>query len=188
MIIKSISHTNRSAPQRLIRYVFDGRKSLLDPDGNQLVFKQHLRSYNKQRWISQFNELEKSRKSHYGSKSVVCYHEVLSFSDKSTGHLNRQIIKDLVCRYIDLRTQGDQLCIGACHFDAGKNWHVHLIFSGIRTRDQKSARISKARLAEIKEELQTYQITTYPQLEDSVVRNGLKKKDSFVPFPKKKPN
>lgn len=188
MIIKSISHTSRSAPKRLIRYVFDGRKSLLDPDGNQLVFKQHLRSYDKQRWIAQFNELEKNRKSHYGNKSVVCYHEVLSFSDKSTDHLNQQIIKDLVGRYIDLRTQSDQLCIGACHFDTGKNWHAHLIFSGIRTSDQKSARISKARLAGIKEDLQTYQIATYPQLEDSVVHHGRKKKDSSEPLPKKKPS
>jgi len=177
MIIKSISHKLRSAPKLLIYYIFDGRKSLQDPRGDRLVFKQHLRSYDKDKWIKSFNELEAQRASFYANKSVVCYHEVVSFSDKSIQYLDRRIIKDLVNRYIFMRTEGKQLCVGAVHFDKGKNWHAHLVFSGIRTTDFKSARISKSRLAQIKQDLQTYQITRYPLLEDSVVRHGLKKKN-----------
>lgn len=189
MIIKTISHKGKyTSAKMLINYIFDGRKSLVDPNGKRLVFKQHLRSYDKDTWIKQFNELESQRKSFYANKSVVCYHEVISFSDKSTKYLNRTIIQDLVKRYIDLRTDGSMMCVGACHFERGKNWHVHIVFSGIRTNDFKSARISKKRLAQIKDALQRYQKNLYPQLEDSIVRHGLKKKCSPAPFQKKKPS
>jgi len=177
VIIKSISHTQKQSARKLISYVFDGRKSLEDEKGNRLIFKQLLKSYQKEKWIQQFEELEANRQSHYGNKSVVCYHEVVSFSDKSTQHLNRGILKDLVEHYIKLRTDQNMLCVGAVHFEKNRNWHAHLIFSGIRTTDYKSARISKKRMAEIKVLLQQYQINKYPQLEDSVVRHGLKKKN-----------
>ena len=177
MIIKSISHTgNKKAARKLIKYIFDGRKSLEDPKGQQLIFKQHLRGYDKDKWAKQFEDLEANRKSHYGNKSVVAYHEVVSFSNLSTKHLTRPIIKDLIRRYIKMRSNGQMLCVGAMHFEKNKNWHAHLVFSGIRTTNFKSSRISKSRLADIKSQLQTYQIQTYPFLEDSIVRHGLKKK------------
>jgi hypothetical protein len=176
MIIKAISHTTRNSPKKLIHYIFDGRKSLQDPEGNRLVFKQHLRSYDKDKWVKTFNELEKNRKSKYANKSVVCQHIVVSFSDKSTQYLNRAIIKDLVQRFIDLYTEGNQLCVGAVHFDKGKNWHAHLVVSQLKL-DGYSGWKSKSRFAQIKKEVQDYQIASYPFLGDSVVEHGLKKKD-----------
>lgn len=176
MIIKTISHTTRNAPKKLIHYIFDGRKSLLDPKGDRLVFKQHLRSYEKALWIKSFNELEKKRKSKYANKSVVCQHIVVSFSDKSTQYLNRAIIKDLVQKFMDLYTEGNQLCVGGVHFDKGKNWHAHLVVSQLKL-DGFSGWKTKARFAEIKKLVQDYQIEKYPQLEDSIVQHGLKKKD-----------
>ncbi|QMU63583.1 MAG: hypothetical protein GKR88_04335 [Flavobacteriaceae bacterium] len=178
MIVKSISHTSdRKSARKLIKYIFDARKPFKDPNGKQLVFKQHLRSYDKDKWAKQFEDLEQARQSFYANKSVICYHEVISFSDKSTKYLNRNIIKDLVNKYIKLRSNEQMLCVGAVHFEKNKNYHAHLIFSGIKTSDFKSARISKKRLSEIKNQLQAYQIAKYPQLEDSVVRHGLKKKN-----------
>lgn len=177
MLIKSISHSQKKSAELLIKYIFDNRKSLRDTNGDRLIFKQHLRSFDQDKWSKQFRDLETKRQSHYGNRSVVCYHEVISFSPKSTKYLSRAILKDLVSRYIKLRTDGKQLCIGAIHFDKGKNWHAHLVFSGIRTTDYKSARISKSKMASIKQELQAFQIKTYPLLSDSIVRNGLKKKD-----------
>ncbi len=175
MVIKAISHHTRDSPKKLIHYIFDRRKNLLDPQGNRLVFKQHLRSYDKDKWIKQFNALEAQRKSHYANKSVVCQHIVVSFSDKSTQYLNRAIIKDLVQRFIDLYTEGNQLCVGAVHFDKDKNWHAHLVVSQLKL-DGFSGWKTKSRFASIKKEVQDYQIATYPQLEDSVVRHGLKKR------------
>lgn len=178
MIIKSISHTgNKKAARKLIKYIFDGRKPLQNPKGQKLTFKQHIRGYDREKWAKQFEDLEANRKSQYANKSVVAYHEVVSFSDLSTKHLTRPIIKDLIGRYIKMRTNGQMLCVGAMHFEKNKNWHAHLVFSGIRTTNFKSARISKKKLAEIKSQLQTYQIQTYPFLEDSIVRHGLKKKN-----------
>lgn len=178
MIVKSISHTSlRKAASELINYVFDGRKALLDPDGKRLYFKKNIRSYCKDRWKRQFNELERGRQSHYGKKSVVAYHEVISFHPESTKHLTRAIIKNLVNKYIALRCN-DQMVVGGTHFESsGKNWHTHLIFSGIKLSDGKSARISQAKFEVIKKELQEYQMKKYPQLSHSVVKHGRKKKD-----------
>ncbi len=181
MIIKAISHTTRNSPKKLINYIFDGRKSLLDPEGNRLVFKQHVRTFDKDKWIKQFNELETQRQSHYANKSVVCQHIVVSFSDKSTQYLNREIIKDLVQKFIDLYTEGNQLCVGGVHFDKGKNWHAHLVVSQLKL-DGFSGWKTKSRFAEIKKEVQNYQIENYPQLEDSIVEHGLKKKISPLLF------
>ncbi|QMU65457.1 MAG: hypothetical protein GKR88_14970 [Flavobacteriaceae bacterium] len=179
MIVKSISHTSdRKSARKLIKYIFDARKPLKDNEGNQLIFKQHIRGFeDKDKWAKQFENLEQGRQSFYANKSVICYHEVISFSDKSTKYLNRVIIKDLVNKYIKLRSNEEMLCVGAVHFEKNKNYHAHLIFSGLKTSDYKSARISKKRLSDIKNQLQAYQINKYPQLEDSVVRHGLKKKN-----------
>ncbi len=175
MVVKSISHNLRKSPTDLIKYVFDRRKALLDPDGKPLYFKRNIRSYDKAKWSAQFNDLERGRQSSYANKSVVCYHEIISFHPESTKYLNRTIIKDLVSRYIELRCN-DQMVVGATHFEAtGKNWHVHLIFSGIRLSDKMSARISLARFELIKTKLQDYQMEKYPQLSDSVVELGKKK-------------
>ncbi|MEM7085226.1 MAG: hypothetical protein AAF489_03540 [Bacteroidota bacterium] len=177
MIVKSISHTLRKSPTELIKYIFDGRKPLLDPEGNPLYFKRNVRSYDKDKWKKSFNQLEQNRQSHYGNKSVVAYHEVISFHPESTKHLNRALIKDLVNRYIELRCN-DQIVVGGTHFEAdGKNWHTHLIFSGIKQSDGRSARISQARFEAIKKELQKYQMEKYPEISDSVVEHGRKKKD-----------
>jgi hypothetical protein len=178
LIIKSISHTgSKKSARKLIKYIFDGRKPLEDPQGRTLIFKQHIRGYDREKWAKQFEDLEQQRKSHYGNKSVVAYHEVISFSDKSTKHLTRTILKDLIGRYIKMRTNGQMLCIGTIHFEKNKNWHGHLIFSGIKTTNFKSSRISKTMLATVKSQLQDYQMKTYPFLEDSIVRHGLKKKN-----------
>ncbi|MEP0264206.1 hypothetical protein [Dokdonia sp.] len=176
MIIKSLSHTQKDSAKLLIRYVFDKRKPLLDRDQKSLVFKAGVRTYDKDKWIKQYRDLESKRKSKYANRSVVSYHEVVSFSPASTKHLDRHKIKDLVNRYIKLRSQ-NQLCVGAVHFEKNRNYHAHLIFSGISTLDYKSARISKSKLATIKREVQRYQEQKYPELSDSIVRHGLKKKD-----------
>ncbi len=180
MILKSISHQGKNSASYLIKYVFDGRKSLLGEDNKPVIIKQHLRSYDKSKWIHQFRELENNRKSNH-SRAVVMYHEVLSFNPKSSKHLNKLILKDLINKYISLRCN-NQLCVAGVHFE--KNIHAHILISGIN-RDGKSGRISKTRYAEIKKELQIYQREKYPQLEDSLVRHGCKKKCSFVPTLKK---
>jgi len=187
MIIKSLSHTQKDSAKHLIKYVFDKRKPLLDKNQKPLFFKSHVRTYDKEKWIEQFRALESKRKSRYADKSVVTYHEVVSFSPTSTKYLDRHKIKDLVNKYIKLRSK-NQLCVGAVHFEKNKNYHAHLIFSGIRTTDYKSARISKSELASIKNEVQQYQQEKYPELSDSIVFHGRKKKCSSVPTLKKKAN
>lgn len=174
MIIKSITHTLRKSPTDLIKYIFDGRKSLLDNSDKPLYFKKNIRTYDKAYWMKQFNELERNRKSHYANKSIVVYHEVISFHPNSTKYLNRVIIKELVNKYIELRGNS-QMVVGATHFEAGKNWHVHLIFSGIRTDNYKSARISQKSFDEARRLTQEYQMKRYPDLSDSVVEFGKKK-------------
>ncbi len=178
MIIKTISHTQKNSAKLLIKYVFDKRKPLLDKDGKLLVFKSGgIRTYDKDKWSKQFKDLESKRTSKYANRSVVSYHEVISFSPASTKHLDRHKIKDLVNRYIKLRSN-NQYCVGAVHFEKNKNFHAHLIFSGIQTtNNHRSARISKSRLASIKREVQEYQQQKYPELSDSIVRHGLSKQE-----------
>jgi len=186
VIVKSIGHHKKHSASYLIKYVFDKRKPLIDHQGNPLFFKTHLRGYDTDNWIDSFNELELQRKSKYGNRSITCYHEVVSFSPESTPFLDRRIIKDLVQYYISLRMDNQLVC-GAIHFEKNKNYHAHLISSGIK-RDGYSARISKSKFESIKKELQRYQVEKYPELSHSIVAHGLKKKDSSKLIRKKKLN
>lgn len=175
MIVKSISHHGKASASYLIKYVFDKRKPLKDIQGQNLFFKKHLRGYQTENWINSFKELEAIRKSKYANRSITCYHEVISFSPESTPYLNRRVIKDLVHQYLELRSVNQLVC-GAVHFENNKNYHAHLVLSGLK-RDGYSARISKAKFESIKKQLQEYQIQKYPELSHSVVAHGLKKKD-----------
>ena len=183
MIVKTISHHSKASASHLIKYVFDGRKSLLGKDGKPLVIKQHLRTYDKQKWIKQYRELEAIRKSKH-SRAVTMYHEVLSFNPQSSKHITKPILRDIIKKYLSLRCS-NQLVVSGVHFD--NNIHAHILISGIN-REGKSARISKTRYANIKKELQQYQQEKYPELSDSMVMHGRKKKCLSVPILKKNHN
>lgn len=174
MICKSISHHKNSSASYIIKYIFSEDKELEGSDSRPLILKQFVRGYDKEQWIAQFLELENKRKTKKHHKSITAYHEVISFSPKSTPYLmeNREVIKDLIQEYIRLRGN-KQLCVSAIHFD--EHIHAHLCFSGIRRDTYTSARLSKAQFACIKQELQGYQIKKYPQLNDSIVLHGQKK-------------
>lgn len=183
MVLKSISHHSKASASHLIKYVFDGRKSLIGKDGKPLIIKQHLRSYDKQKWIQQYKQLEAKRTSKH-SRAVTIYHEVLSFSPQSSKHLTKPILTSLIKKFISLRCS-NQLVITGVHFD--KNIHAHILISGTN-REGKSGRISKAKYAEVKKELQAYQQEKYPELSDSIVMHGRKKKCSSALTPKKNLN
>ena len=182
-ILKSLSHHSKASASHLIKYVFDGRKSLLGNDGKPLIIKQHLRSFDKQKWINQYKELESIRKSKH-SRAVTMYHEVLSFSPQSSKHLTKPILTNLIKKFIDLRCS-NQLVVSGVHFE--KNIHAHILISGTN-REGRSARISKARYAEIKNQLQAYQQEKYPELSDSIVMHGRKKKCLSAPILRVKNN
>ncbi|NND77038.1 MAG: relaxase/mobilization nuclease domain-containing protein [Flavobacteriales bacterium] len=167
LIVKSISHTSKGASiQKLVEYIWGSDKNLKDSENVSLSIKRNLRG-NKQDWILQFQELEKRRISFYTGREVKFYHEVLSFSPLSSAHLDRQILKDLMKKYIEFRSETQILSCGTVHYD--KTIHCHIIFSGIDLYG-KSIRMSKKQFKEqVQNRIENYMLKKYPDLADSFI-------------------
>ena len=54
--------------------------------------------------------------------------------------------------------------------------HMHIVGSPLEVRSGKSIRMSKAEFSKLQQEMQTYQMEKYPELFNSVVDYGSKKK------------
>ncbi|MEL7535274.1 MAG: hypothetical protein AAFN10_28515, partial [Bacteroidota bacterium] len=64
--------------------------------------------------------------------------------------------------------------LGAIHL-AKDHYHVHFCVSGVEYRSGQAMRLSKVEVKHLKQELQHYQKTKYPQLTHSIVPHGKSK-------------
>lgn len=169
MIIKSISHTGKKhSIHTLIDYIWGADKNLKDTNGKTLNVKKNVRG-DRSQWAEQFYHLEKRRTSFYAGREVKLYHEVLSFSPKSAPYLTREILKDLMKKYIELRTGNKVLACATVHFDQPEPIHCHIALSGINLKGE-SIRMSKADFKlKVQDQMEQYMLEKYPELSDSFI-------------------
>lgn len=165
MIIKSLTRKSASFGS-LLDYMKRGAASMPQKKGFVLL---HNISGDYLQWIQQFEANEKLR-AHHRSNSIKVYHEILSFSNKDTEYITMEALKDLAQKYIQLRNENAMYVIMP-HQDTS-HIHLHVAISGVETITGAASRISRDRFRDIKEELQRYQIETYPELVHSVVDHG----------------
>jgi hypothetical protein len=109
---------------------------------------------------------------------VVQYHEIISFSPADRDILARDpgILMDMARKYLDLRAP-HSLAIARPHFD-GEHIHVHLMISGNQSQSKETSRISRMVFDQVKKELNEYQLSQYPELSNSVIKEHLTPKKS----------
>ncbi|MBX7226410.1 MAG: relaxase/mobilization nuclease domain-containing protein [Chitinophagales bacterium] len=127
-------------------------------------------------WVKQFEKNEAGRV-HQRSNSVVIYHDVLSFSNRDTKNLSLEKIEDMGRKYIELRNE-NALYIAIPHQDKD-HWHVHFCISGVEISGLAN-RVSRGEFANIKKELERYQIEKYPELSNSIVHHDTPKKKEIL--------
>ncbi len=153
MIIKSMSR--KGGVKKLIEYVnkdnFQQKTLLWNLETNKNNLKKITREFLENK------KFIKARKN-----GVVLYHEVLSFNKLDTKKLTPEILLDIAQEYLAARAN-TALAYAVPHFN-GLNPHVHIIISANEYKSSQKIRISKWEFKHIKQKIEHYQRTKYPDL------------------------
>ena len=168
MIVKSMSRKEASFSQ-LLSYINKPKHK-----GKTAVL------YNFQNFSDNLRKVESEFLENYAyapkrKNGNAFYHEIISFSEKDGKFLTEEILHDLVFEYLENRAVG-ALAYAKVHFDR-KNPHVHIVISANLIKSPKKLRISRGDFETIKKHLERYQKRKYPFLENSIVFEGLEKKE-----------
>lgn len=179
-ILKHLTRKGKNGSSPLLRYIFryiyNPEKSTLVTQANPFLIRHNIRSRSIAGYIKEFDAVETNRIHTRGSKQTSVHHSILSWSAKDTQHITEEIISDITRHYIKLHVP-ECLVVGTVHRDR-QHLHVHLAISSTRLNG-KACRVSKAGFAKIKEELNEYQRTKFPQLKHSLPQHGRKREGNI---------
>ncbi|MCH8904458.1 MAG: relaxase/mobilization nuclease domain-containing protein [Bacteroidetes bacterium] len=174
MIIKSLTRKDESYSQ-LIRYILQDAKDISEASKKSFVIRHHIKGDTLEDITKEFQENERYRINKRSNNSKI-FHTIMSFSDKDRKNLTLEKMKNLTQSYIQLRSP-NAMVLAVPHFEDKKNWHCHLIFSGVEYRTGKSIRISREEFKKTKVKIQAIQIERYPELTESLVDHDRDTKD-----------
>ncbi len=115
--------------------------------------------------LKEFYANEKYRKKR--KNGVALYHEILSFHHLDSKKLTLPKLNDIASKYISIRAS-NALCLASPHFDKG-NVHIHFCFSGTEYKSSKTIRMNNYTFKNILLEIEDYQKSKYPELNNSIV-------------------
>jgi len=102
------------------------------------------------------------------ANGIRFYHEILSFSPEDTAVIlaNPDLLRDITQQYLNLRAP-DGLAVARPHVEKKDHVHIHLVVSGNEKGSEKTQRLSKTKLNQIKTIIRQYQQEHFPQLQHS---------------------
>ena len=172
MVIKSLSVKTLAGIGALVNYISQDKNRLMFSDGMPLVMRQNLRGKSIGAWINEFKANEAFRKTHRKDSNYL-YHHILSFDKRDTEHLTPEVMRDLVYKFMDLRSPTG-ISLGVCHIEKD-HIHAHVLQSAISYREGLSTNLSPDEFDAVKIQTQAYQQERYPQLRHSIVNHGKKR-------------
>ncbi len=173
MIIKIKSYKRIGAARGLLQYALNDRKRLFDKEGRSFVVTHNLKGQGIDEWVNEIKANEKFRK-HKRRNNIFLTQEIISFHRDDSKNITLRKMQDMAREYMRLRNP-NALFVAAPHFDKN-HWHIHIIAAALEYRTGKSLRMSRKELSELKQNIQHYQIRKYPELLNSVVKHGRKRK------------
>ncbi len=161
----------RPAYGKLLNYLINDRDRLYDETGKGLLIVKNFKGNGITEWIGDLQENEELRK-HPRKGHVFMTQEILSFRKESAAHITTEKLSDIATEYMRRRNPNSMhICVA--HFDK-KHYHIHALISGLEYGTGKSMRMTHEQLAELKQGIQSYVLTKYPELRNSAVRHGRK--------------
>lgn len=176
MVIKGnrLHQTNCFAEK--IDYILSDKGRAKEVDGFELY--QNIRLPSRDGAVEAFQKNDVYRSENAQKKkitrSVVCYHDILSFSHKDRSQINQEILLDLTEKYIQLRAP-HAVVFAKPHLH-NKNIHVHILISGSDYRSYQLTRLSDAKWNRVRKQIEKYQRQKYPQLKHSLVYDDIGKR------------
>lgn len=174
MILK-IRTNKRDKFGYVLRYMLEDKNRLYDNGGKPFVITHNMkgRGIDIASWTNQFKENENLRTRKRRKDGIILYHEILSFNSLDSKNLSSEKIENMIRTYIRLRNPNASYVV--CVHKDREHIHAHICTSAI-DRSGKNMRLSRKELADLKKNIQEYQISKYPELSHSVVRHGRKDK------------
>lgn len=157
---------------QLLSYILQHRNELKKSIGDTFILKHNIVKNSIPEWTKQFLNNELNRKYKRNNNAII-YHDVISFSRNDIAKISLKTMKDLAQQYINLRFD-NSMVIAVPHQDK-EHFHVHLCASGVDIETGIASRVSREDFKQIKQQLQEYQKTKYPELVNSIVNHDKKK-------------
>jgi hypothetical protein len=155
VILKNL--TRRSNIGQLVNYILKPEKD----EKSEPILKHNLRSRSATGWTIEF-EFNESLRLYKRSDNIKLNHTILSFSNKDIEHINKDLLKDISKKFIELRGK-DNVYLASSHHDKD-HIHLHILTSATKYLTGESNRISKKEFHELKLGLDAYQKEKYPEL------------------------
>lgn len=167
MILKSLSRKTRSFAQ-LIAYMDDQKAD------TRRQLHQHCFSRGQSALAGEFYENSKLLKSRKDGNYL--YHEILSIDlkDGIDREYAKECLREIALEYVQKRCPRNMV-YGTLHEDHRDHIHYHLLISANERESRTRFRISKKAFDTIKQELETYVLTQYPELKQDTIITASKK-------------
>lgn len=171
MILKSLSRKTPLFAQ-LAKYILQEHDKPA-PDGlERFIYTKNLQGQTVDQWIKEL-ETNESYRLRRTKNQVYLNHVIISWHVLDRQNITTAMLKDIAQEFTKRR--------GIAQYIAAPHYHqnaVHLhILHGIEYRTGKSLRISKARFAQIKRDLESIQRERYPAIHHSNIDHDKNNKD-----------
>lgn len=155
--------------EKLLNYLIQDKDRTINTAGQSFLIQHNLKGDSIQEWVKHFEKNESYRQ--YRRKdNVMLFQEIVSFDKKDTPHLTLKKMETLARAYIQLRNPKGVFLI-VPHFDRS-HAHFHCLVSPLQYKSGKSLSMSKTEFQSLKQNLQSIQISLFPELSHSIVEHG----------------
>ena len=162
MIIKFKSRKNIYSAKQLVNYILTDKGRIKNPFEAPIILQNinrlDLKTMHKD-FLENYKYLSKRK------NGVAFYHTILAISKKDKEKITKPMLKDLMEKYIEFRGLQNALVIAKSH----ENQHIHLMISANNLRSKERLRMSHQQMKKLLNDFESYHISKYPQLENSIV-------------------
>jgi hypothetical protein len=165
MIVKSKARRTNSFKQ-LVGYLFSDKGRT--KTGFDFILTRNIKGENPEEWVSQLEANEQFR-IRTGINSTKVLHEIISFHKNDTQNLTTEKLRLITEEYLDMRSPNGMF-IAIPHLN-DDHLHIHICGSPLEYLTGKNLRMSRREFQTIKQRIQEFQFSKFPELSHSIVKH-----------------
>lgn len=162
MIIKFKTRKNIYSAKQLVNYILTDKGQIKNPLEAPIV----LHNINRLGLENMHKDFLENYKYLPKRKGGIAFsHEILAISKKDRPHITKEMIQDMMRKYIELRGLKNALVIAKSHDDQ----HIHFMISANELRSKKRLRMSHKEMKTLLRDFENFHKDKYHKLENSIV-------------------
>lgn len=165
MILKFKTRKNIYSAKQLVNYILTDKGKIKNPFEAPIV----LQNINRLELETIHKDFLDNYK--YQSKrknSTAIYHEILAISKEDANVITKDMLQDLMNKYIELRGLKNAIVLAKSHH----NQHIHFMISGNELCSKKRLRMSQTQMKKLLIDFERYHLEKYPEIIYSTVHTN----------------